>query len=164
MRGALLTGCRYGELIRMLCRDYDPANGTVLVAESKGGRPRHIFLTEEGKKLFGELTADSGPDDFMFTNGEQGPKKASRGQWRRSEQVPKMSEACKRAGIEPATFHELRHTYASTLVNRGCPMPVVAQLLGHASTAMTERHYAHLAKNTVRDELLRAMPNLGIVG
>jgi len=40
---------------------------------------------------------------------------------------------------------------------------VVAELLGHAGTAVTEKHYAHLARNTVRDELLRAMPTLGIV-
>jgi integrase len=161
--GALLTGCRYGELKRMLCRDYDPQNGTVLVAESKGGKPRHIYLTEEGRKLFDELTAGRGPDDFVFTNGEQGRKKATRGKWRRGEQAPRMSEACKKAGIEPATFHELRHTYASTLVNRGCSMPVVAKLLGHANTMMTEKHYAHLARNTVRDELLKTMPMLGIV-
>jgi len=163
VRGALLTGCRYGELTQMLCRDYDPKNGTVFVAESKSGKPRHIFLTQEGRKLFDWLTADSGPDDFIFTNGEQGPKKASRGQWRTNEQVTKMHDAYRKAGIGPTTFHELRHSYASTLVNSGCPMPVVAKLLGHASTVMTERHYAHLAKNTVRDELLRAMPTLGIV-
>ena len=74
-----------------------------------------------------------------------------------------MHDAYRKAGIGPTTFHELRHSYASTLVNSGCPMPVVAKLLGHASTVMTERHYAHLAKNTVRDELLRSMPTLGIV-
>ncbi len=75
-----------------------------------------------------------------------------------------MRQASRAAKMAPVTFHELRHTYASTLVNRGCPMAVVAQLLGHANTRVTEQHYAHLAKSTVRDELLRSMPRLGIVG
>jgi hypothetical protein len=60
------------------------------------------------------------------------------------------------------TFHELRHTYASVLVNRGCALSVVADLLGHSSIKMVEKHYGHLSRSTVRDELLRAMPRLGI--
>jgi len=43
-------------------------------------------------------------------------------------------------------------------------MAVVAHQLGHANTRMTEQHYAHLARNTVRDEVLKTMPTLGIVG
>ena len=42
-------------------------------------------------------------------------------------------------------------------------LPVVAKLLGHSSTIMVERHYGHLAPNTVRSELLRTMPRLGIM-
>jgi integrase len=83
-------------------------------------------------------------------------------QWWYNEQAQKMRTACKKAGIEPATFRELRHAYAFALVNRGCVL-YVAQLLGHASTAMTERHYAHPARSSVRGEPLRTMPRLGIL-
>ena len=74
-----------------------------------------------------------------------------------------MKEACAKAELEPVSFHELRHTYASMLVNRGCLLAVVAQQLGHSDTRMVEKHYAHLAPNTVRDEVLKAMPRLGIL-
>jgi integrase len=164
--GALLTGCRYGELTRLLCRDYDRNNGTVLIAESKSGKSRHIYLSQEGRKLFDEITANAALDDLVFINGRLGGRKhgPGAGQWKSGEQRKKIIQACQEAGIEPTTFHELRHTYASTLVNRGCPLMVVAKLLGHADTQITEKHYAHLARSTVREELLRAMPNLGIVG
>ena len=166
VRGALLTGCRYGEMTRLQCRDYDQKNGTVFVAESKSGKSRHIYLTDEGKELFDRLTKGRKPDDFVFTNGDEGRLKVGPepSQWRYNEQSQKMRQAYKAANMAPVTFHELRHTYASTLVNRGCPMAVVAQLLGHANTRVTEQHYAHLARSTVRDELLRSMPRLGIVG
>jgi len=166
VQGALLTGCRYGELARLLCKDYDPNNGTILVAVSKSGKPRHVYLTQEGRKLFDELTANLKPDDLVFTyhrpgNGKEG---AGRSQWKTSNQAERIKCACKKAGIEPTTFHELRHSYASTLVNRGCSLPVVAELLGHADTRVTEKHYAHLSHNWVREELLRSLPTLGIVG
>jgi integrase len=163
--GALLTGCRYGEMTRLRCKDYDPNNGSIFVEESKSGKPRHVFLTEEGRELFDGLTRGSGPEDFIFTNSAEGRRKYGPGpsQWRGNEQHPLMQAACREAGIEPVTFHELRHTYASMLVNRGCVLSVVAKLLGHTSTKMVERHYGHLAPGTVRAELLRAMPWLGIV-
>src|SRR5688500_10492728 len=51
----------------------------------------------------------------------------------------------------PATFHGLRHTWASHRVMAGAPLLVVAQVLGHADTRMVEKHYGHLAPSYVRD-------------
>jgi len=165
VRGALLTGCRYGELTRLTCKDYDPTSGSVFVAESKSGKPRHVYLTEEGKLLFGELTKDADPGRPIFVrHSARREKKDPRPHgWQASDQCQMMRRACTKAGIETVTFHELRHTYASTLVNKGASLSVVAKLLGHAGTEMLEKHYAHLAENTVRDELIKAMPRLGIL-
>ena len=49
--------------------------------------------------------------------------------------------ACKAAGIEPITFHQLRHTFA-TMVAERMPLPAVKELLGHADITTTAR-YAH---------------------
>jgi integrase len=53
--------------------------------------------------------------------------------------------------------HTLRRTFASDLLNRGLRLEIVSKLLGHASTTVTERAYAHLLDHTTRRELLHAL-------
>jgi integrase len=50
----------------------------------------------------------------------------------------------KRLGIPDASFHTLRHTAASWLVQQGVDLYAVGQLLGHKTPRMTQR-YAHLS-------------------
>lgn len=157
VRAALLTGCRYGELIRTRADDFNPESGTLAVRESKAGKPRHVALTDEGAALFGQLTTGKIGRALLFVR-EDG------GQWKASHQQRPLSAASARAKIEPAaTFHILRHTYASTLAMRGVPMGVIAAQLGHKDTRMTEKHYAHLSPNYVADTIRAALPSLGIV-
>jgi len=167
VKGALLSGCRYGELARLRCKDYNPGTDipTIFVAESKNGKPRHIVLTNEGVALFDALTAKKqSPDDLIFTNGAKRTRRTSTGGgWLESDQKRHMKKACETAGLEPISFHELRHTYASMLVNNKCPLPVVAQQLGHSDTRMVEKHYGHLIPSYVADMVRAALPVLGIV-
>jgi integrase len=73
-----------------------------------------------------------------------------------------MADSCTRAKIEPpASFHTLRHTYASHAVMAGAPLMVVARHLGHADTRMVEKHYGHLSASYVADEIRRAAPRFG---
>ena len=157
VKGALVTGCRYGELTRMRAADFNADVGTITVRESKSGKPRHIVLTDEGRALFAELTAGRAGRELVFVRDDG---KA----WGPSHQQRPLDAASARAKIEPAaTFHILRHTYASALAMRGVPMGVIAAQLGHADTRITERHYAHLAPNYVADTVRAALPALGIV-
>jgi integrase len=48
-----------------------------------------------------------------------------------------------RAGLPRMRLHDLRHTCATWLISRGTPIPTVAELLGHASAAITMQVYAH---------------------
>ena len=157
VRGALVTGCRYGELTRMRARDFNAEAGTITVRESKAGKPRHVALTDEGRTLFAGLIADKTGRDLVFVRNDG---KA----WGPSHQQRPLEAASSRAKIEPAaTFHILRHTYASSLAMRGVPMGVIAAQLGHSDTRMTERHYAHLSPNYVAETVRAALPALGIV-
>lgn len=63
-----------------------------------------------------------------------------------------FTAARKHAGL-PAkiTPHVLRHSYATWLINAGENLKVVSELLGHADTQITARHYAHLYQETLRD-------------
>jgi integrase len=155
VRAALLTGCRYGELIVLRASDFDPDNGSIYIADPKGGKPRHVPLTAEGREWFEEWTAGKSGNDLILTRptGEA---------WGRSHQTRRMVEACKAARIEPAvTFHDLRHSYASALASAGVPLTMIAEALGHADPRMTSRHYAHLVPSAVADAIRAHLPNLG---
>jgi integrase len=157
VKGALVTGCRYGELTRMCAADFNAEVGTITVRASKSGKPRHVVLTDEGRALFAEMTAGRTGRELVFVRDD------GRG-WGASHQQRPLEAASARAKVEPAaTFHILRHTYASALAMRGVPMGVIAAQLGHADTRMTERHYAHLAPSYVADTIRAALPALGIV-
>jgi integrase len=157
VRAALLSGCRYGELTRMRARDFNAEAGTITVRESKSGKPRHVALTDEGQSLFADLTAGHTGREPIFIRDDG---KA----WGPSHQQRPLDAASARAKIEPAaTFHILRHTYASALAMRGVPMGVIAAQLGHSDTRMTEKHYAHLSPNYVAETVRAALPALGIL-
>jgi integrase len=156
VRGALLTGCRYGELIALRAADYNADAGTVTVRESKTGKVRHVVLTDEGRVLFNALTAGRASDARIFYRSDGKP-------WGASHQQRPLAEACARARISPTvSFHILRHSHGSMLAMRGVPMGVIAAQLGHSDTRMTEKHYAHLAPSYVAETIRAHFPTLGI--
>lgn len=69
-------------------------------------------------------------------------------------------EAVERADVGHCRPHDLRHTYASWLIQNGVPLAEVGRLMGHVSTATTQK-YAHLA-DTPTDAVFAALgaPNL----
>jgi integrase len=154
---ALLTGCRYGEIVGFRAGDFDRDAGTVSVRTSKAGRPRHVVLTDDGITLFEQHVAGKFGAAPVFTRTDGVC-------WGRSHQHRPLREACRRAGIDPpASFHILRHTYATHLLQAGAPLPVIAANLGHSDTRMTERHYAHLVPSHVAQVIRATMPKLGLV-
>jgi site-specific recombinase XerD len=67
-------------------------------------------------------------------------------------QKRRMDDASDGAKIKPpVSYHLLRHFYASLLVEQGVSLQMVARLLGHSDTRVTEKHYAHLQPSTLAD-------------
>jgi integrase len=155
VQAALLTGCRYSELARLRCGDFNVDAGTLAIRLSKG-KIRHVVLTDEGKNIFSAWTSTGEHSDAIFLRAD--------GQvWGASHQKRPINEASRRAGISPGvTFHILRHTYGSHLAMSGVPMAIVAAQLGHVDTRMTEKHYAHLAPSYVAQAVRANYPHLGI--
>ena len=154
---ALLTGCRYGELASLKGGDFDPDSETLYIATSKSGKPRHIVLTDEGSEFFTQATVGRPKDEIIFN-------RSTGGAWGRTHQDRPLKDACKKAKINPpASFHILRHTYASRLAGNGVPMKVIAEQLGHADTRITEKHYAHLADSYKAQVVKDAFGSLGLV-
>jgi integrase len=155
VRAALLTGCRAGELLALRAGDFDLRSRTILIADSKSGKPRRVPLTDDGMVLFEKLGAGKSESDRLFS-------RADGSQWYRMAVVRAMRAACAGGNVVPAaTFHTLRHTYASHLVQAGVPLLFVATALGHSDTRMVEKHYGHLAPSLVADAIRAALPSFG---
>jgi integrase len=153
VHAALLTGCRYGELCRLECRDF--VRGKLHIRESKTSRPRWIVLTDEGRH-FTILTVGRAGDEVMLTRDGL--------PWLKSNQSEPMRRACIRAGTVPVLgFHQLRHSYASLCVMADLPLMVLARNLGHTSTKMVERFYGHLRDDYVDEAIQAGAPRFGLM-
>jgi len=156
VRAALLTGCRYGELTRLVASDVNVDSGTLLIRRSKSRMARHVVLTAEAKMFFEGAAAGKASDALLLTR--------EGAQWKASDQARPMRAACTAAKISPpVSIHILRHTTGSLLAMNAAPMPVISHQLGHADSRITEKHYAHLAPSFVADTIRSSMPTLGIV-
>jgi integrase len=151
-----MTGCRYGELTALAVEDFNPDAGTINIRTSKGGKPRHVVLADEGRRFFTRARLDRTPNSRLFTKANGRP-------WSASDQQRPLAAACDNARIATITFHGLRHTYASRLAMKGVPLPVIAAQLGHSDTRMVEKHYGHLAPNYVADTVRAAFDSMGIL-
>ena len=155
--GALLSGCRYGELAAMTVDDFNPDAGTLRVRASKSGKPRHVVLTDEGREFVTQHAAGKPGSARLFLRANGKP-------WSKSEQQRPLGAACARAKIDPpVNFHGLRHTYASRLAMRGVPLAVIAAQLGHADTRMVEKHYGHLSPSYLAETVRTAFGSLGLL-
>jgi integrase len=152
VQAALQTGCRFGEIIRLVVSDFKRDGGTLHVQRSKSGRERYVVLTDEGAAFFAGLCKGRPGTDVLLAG------------WNKTAVSRTMKKTLKRAKITPPiTFHGLRHTYASLSIMAAVPLIVVAQNLGHADTRMCERHYGHLAKSFVADAIRAGAPRFGAV-
>ena len=154
VQAALATGARYGELAALNVGDFNADSSTLHIRASKSGKGRHVVLADEGAKFFSGLTAGRAGDQPMIA-------KADGRRWAPAHQARPMTEACKVAKVKDASFHCLRHTYASLSIMNGAPLLVVAKNLGHADTRMVERHYGHLAPSFIADAIRAAAPRFG---
>lgn len=154
VKGALLTGCRYGELTALTVADFNPKDGQIYIAQSKNGESRYVDLNDTGIAFFIQLTENRQRTDSIFirSNGKA---------WNMSEQKRPMDAACKTAKIEGVTFHILRHTFASHALMAGMTIEVLAQQLGHKDTRITMRHYAHLCPTFKQESVRRNAPSFG---
>lgn len=131
-----------------------------MVPLGKLNSERMIPLDEEVLALVDRITATRSPGrpmrhprtgapaDFLFTHhGKRLSQSAVRDE---------LNRAAATAGLGHITPHQLRHTYATALINAGVSLQALMALLGHVSTQMSLR-YAHLFDATVRTEYERAL-------
>ena len=137
----LLTGARKREILDARWEDIDLSLGTLKIPLSKSGKPRYIVLSLVAVDLLKSIPRlTSAP--WVFVNEiTRRPPRSIFYAW---------DTIRRRVGIENVRLHDLRHSYASFLVNSGHSLYEVQSLLGHANASMTQR-YAHLSQGRLRD-------------
>jgi integrase len=108
---------------------------------SKSGKARYVPLSDTAMVLLRQCQLESvNGCDWIFANPSSGkPYRCITNAW---------VTARRRAGLDDLRIHDLRHSFASFLINNGRSLYEVQRILGHSSARMTER-YAHLAHDTL---------------
>ena len=146
---SLRTGLRAGEIFNLQWADVDFQREQMLVRDPKGGRNRHAYLTPEViEMLKRQPRTENKPSELVFKSRKGGKVRAVSNAFGRT--ILKLGL---NYGItdprHKLTFHSLRHSFASQLVEAGISLPVVKELLGHATLKMTER-YSHVGPGLAR--------------
>ncbi len=128
LRVSELTGLRWRDVAE---RD-DSAQITVF---GKGGRTRHVLLSQGTWEALRAIRGDASPDDAVFRSSRGGGPLDAR-QVRRI-----VAAAARRAGVDAQVSpHWLRHAHASHALDRGAQIHLVQATLGHSSVATTGRY------------------------
>jgi integrase len=139
---SLHCGLRFGEIAALRWGDIDTQRKLIGIRNSKGGFSRHARMTDEVKALFEGM--DQGEREDLIFPTAAGTKQ--------SDPHKVINKTIKELGFnkdvadrrQKLSFHSLRHTYASWLVNRGVGLYDVQKLVGHSDISLTQR-YAHLS-------------------
>lgn len=125
---ALNTGMRRGEILRLEWRDIHSKYLVVRGANAKSGQTRDIPLNAEAQNIFAKWRSDS---DFVFPGGDNAPLNSIKRSWTGIRKAPELANV---------RFHDLRHTFATRLLQRGADIKTVSTLLGHADIATTAKY------------------------
>ena len=151
------SGVRVSELVNIKLKDIDFSNKNILIL-GKGSKERLVsfgdyaleyinLYLKEGRNLL----LDGVKSDYLIVG-----KKSEKLTTRRVEQI--IDDIIKRTSIKlNITPHMFRHTFATHLLDNGCDLLVVQELLGHASLSSTEI-YTHVSNEHLREVYLKCHP------
>ena len=141
---ALNTGMRLGEIISLEWKGVDLFRKTVTVFKSKNKEPRTIPINETVFEMLKQKAKVKSIKTSLVFYGDNHTMLLE------TSVDHAFQTALKGVGIRDFRFHDLRHTFATRVVQSGKDLYKVQRLLGHKSPAMTQR-YAHHYPESLRD-------------
>jgi integrase len=137
----ILTGARKREVLDARWEDFDLDRRVWRIPTTKLGKPRYVPISDGVLSLLGSVPRLPGLG-YVFGNAATGkPFVSIYAGW---------NTARIRAGMPEVRVHDLRHSFASLLINAGRSLYEVQTILGHTQIKTTQR-YAHLAPQTLVD-------------
>jgi integrase len=143
---AMYTGLRRGALLNLMQEDIDLKNKTITIGKTKNKSTLILPLVRECYELVKGLCSQNTGTPYIF------PAHAKY-RWNSYEKA--FNEAVKRANLTHTnfSFHSLRHTAASYMIQAGIPLYTVGAVLNHKNPAQITHRYAHLHTDQLRDAL-----------
>jgi site-specific recombinase XerD len=149
---AFYTGLRLGEIVNLCCQDVNLKEGLLIIGNSyfrtKSRRQRIVPIPTRVREIltkrFPKIIRKE--NHYVFCKSNRYP-------YTGDFFSKKFKKAVRAAGMdERVHFHTLRHSFASSLVQKGVPLYSIKELLGHSSISCTEI-YSHLNLNSLRDAI-----------
>ena len=133
-------GLRVSELCGLKWRDFQSRDdGGQVTVFGKGGKTRVVLIPTSVWQEVYQLRGDAGLNDPVFRSRERG--KSGTYHLSRKQVYRIVKAAAHRAGIEGnVSPHWLRHSHASHSLDKGAPINLVQQTLGHSTIAITEKY------------------------
>ncbi len=141
---AYAAGLRVSEVVCLRVQDIDLAALTVTVRQGKGKKDRMTVFSNTLRESLAALITARSKNDYLFVSERGGPLSE-----RTAQKV--FEHALQKSGIKkPATFHSLRHSFATHLLENGVDVRYVQELLGHANIRTTQI-YTHVTNPAIRN-------------
>ena len=151
------SGIRVSELVNIKIKDIDFSNRTILIL-GKGNKERMVSFGEYALDIMNlymknsrNILLGSISSEYLVVG-----KKQEKLTTRRVEQI--VDDIIKKTSLKlNVTPHMFRHTFATHLLDNGCDLLAVQELLGHESLATTEI-YTHVSNEHLRNVYLKCHP------
>ena len=133
---AINTALRVSEIFKLKPEHVDLHRDVLYIKATKTDEDREVPLNDVTRQLLTDLIsrAEERGEEYVFTNPQTKLRYTTvKTAWR---------TACRRAGLTDLRFHDLRHTFGTRAADAGVPLNAIRDVMGHKTTAMTER-YAH---------------------
>jgi len=142
---AYSSGLRKDELRKLKPADIDSALMRIHVVQGKGKKERYTLLSKKALELLRFYYKIYRPVCFLFEPQQE------KGKCLAPETINHVAkQAAKKAGIKKKiSFHTLRHSFATHLLEKGISLPIIQQYMGHTSIRTTSG-YLHIAGNDNR--------------
>ena len=135
----ILTGARKREVLDASWEDFDLVRRAWRIPISKSGKARHVPLSDGALALLQTMPRKFDCKWAFANPGTDKPYVSIFCAW---------NTARTSAGLSDVRMHDLRHSFASLLINSGRTLYEVQHILGHTQVKTTQR-YAHLSQDTL---------------